>query len=122
MREPITSTMSERARRSWMKDSGMRPAMSCVGAAVAAIIAPRQARARTPDWGRGGKPLQRKSAEPALDRGGNLAHVGATRQPGLEPGHDLAHVLDAGGASFGHCLLDQCGHLGLRELLRQISQ
>src|SRR3546814_20598461 len=55
------------------------------------------------------KALRHNSGSPklGLDQTGQLAHVGTTLNLGLEPGHDLAHVLAGRGAGLGHGLFDE---------------
>src|SRR3546814_10151620 len=68
------------------------------------------------------KALRHNSGSPklGLDQTGQLAHVGTTLNLGLEPGHDLAHVLAGRGAGLGHGLFDEFNDFGFRQLLRQV--
>ena len=47
------------------------------------------------------------SAQFGFDLRPDCAHVGTALRLGLDHGHDLAHVLDAGGAGGGNGIVDQ---------------
>src|ERR1700741_3773945 len=99
------------------KRSRMRGSFSLFSAPPIGTMKPRV----SPSGTRLGLIATSSAAERGLDAPGERADVGAALGPGLEPAHDLAHVLHRARAGRGDRVADQRLELGAGQLRRQVA-